>query len=138
MDVRHEDVRAVAGMKFRLVDTSFINNELKKTMYILYSEDKSNISNVHSIKKVIKMFAIPYRTVLLENEGQNVAGLLLYGSADEKEDLASTMEWLSVRNPEWRIDRCDTVNQLPKIIGFRIANNLFHEKRITLHGEILF
>ena len=70
--------------------------------------------------------------LITQMKRQNVAGLLLYGSADEKEDLASTMEWLSVRNPEWRIDRCDTVNQLPKIIGYRIANNLFHEKRIGM------
>ena len=47
------------------------------------------------------------------------------------------MSWIAALHSEWVIVNCQEKKEIPKITGCRIANNLFHAKRLTLQGEVL-
>ena len=54
-------------------------------------------------RSFIRMFAIPYRVVLLEKNGMEFAGFIIYCGKEEKEELDSTMEWIARSHSEWEL-----------------------------------
>ena len=134
MDTLHEDVRSVSGIYFHMVD---IPDEMRDIAYILSPRDRSIKENFAALHKFIRMFAIPYRVVLLEKNGMEFAGFIIYCSKEENEELDSTMEWIAKSHSEWEVFLGQDTESLPKVIGYRIANNLFHAKRLALQGEVL-
>ena len=65
------------------------------------------------------------------------AGFIIYCNDEEKEELDSTMDWIAKSHSEWEVFLGQDTESLPKVIGYRIANNLFHAKRLALQGEVL-
>lgn len=134
MDTLHEDVRSVSGIYFHMVD---IPDEMRDIAYILSPMDRSIKENFATLHKFIRMFALPYRVVLLEKCGLEFAGFIIYCNDEEKEELDSTMDWIAKSHSEWEVFSGQDTENLPKVIGYRIANNLFHAKRLALQGEVL-
>lgn len=136
MEVLHDDVRSVSGVYFRITDTTNLINESGKIIYLLYLKNgvENNFSILH---KFIRMFAIPYRIVLIYVQNQECIGFVLLGDEEEQEELESLMEWVDVSHPEWIVINCRKNAEVPNIIGFRIANNMFHARKLALHGEVL-
>ena len=65
MEVSHENVKSVSGLFFQVVDITGLMHEPKKSSFIIYlrnGQEKDNLSRLH---KFIKMFALPFRMVLL-------------------------------------------------------------------------
>ena len=75
--------------------------------------------------------------ILLNESDREVIGFILFWDEDDMEELSSTMEWIVVSHPEWVVVDCQNTECTQKIIGYRIANNLFHAKRLVLQGEVL-
>lgn len=134
MDTLHEDVRSVSGIYFHMVD---IPDEMRDIAYILSPRDRAIKENFAALHKFIRMFAIPYRMVLLEKYEMEFVGFIIYCSEEEKEELDSTMDWTAKSHSEWEVFSGQDTENLPKVIGYRIANNLFHAKRLALQGEVL-
>ena len=134
MDTLHEDVRSVSGIYFHMVD---IPDEMRDIAYILSPRDRTIKENFAALHKFIRMFAIPYRVVLLEKYEIEFVGFIIYCSEEEKEELDSTMDWTAKSHSEWEVFSGQDTGNLPKVIGYRIANNLFHAKRLALQGEVL-
>lgn len=137
MEVSHENVKSVSGLFFQVVDITGLMHEPKKSSFIIYlrnGQEKDNLSRLH---KFIKMFALPFRMVLLNESDREFIGFILFWDEDDMEELSSTMEWIAVSHPEWVVVDCQNAEGIPKIIGYRIANNLFHAKRLVLQGEVL-
>lgn len=135
MEVLHDNVKYVSGAYFQTCDTTSFINESGKILYILYL--KHDLGNNYSIlHKFIRMFAIPYRIVLIDGGDKECIGFVLFGDNDEQEELDSLMKWIDILHPEWIVINCRE-DDMPNIIGFRIANNIFHARRLALHGEIL-
>lgn len=134
MCVLREDVRSVSGIYFLLADATELINESGKITYMLYLKSGTNFSELH---KCIRMFAIPYRMVLIDEGDQESIGFVLFGDEDEREELDSMMEWIALSRSDWMVINCQKEINVPIIIGHRIPNNLFHAKRLALQGEIL-
>lgn len=134
MDVKREDVRAVSGIYFLITDATDLINESGKISYMLYLKSRTNLAALH---KFIRMFEIPYRMVLIEEGDQECIGFVLFGDEEEKEELDSMMEWIALSHPGWIVINCQEEIDVPSVIGYRIANNLFHANKLALQGEIL-
>ena len=136
MEVLHDDVRSVSGVYFRITDTTNLINESGKIIYLLYLKQgvENNFSILH---KFIRMFAIPYRMVLIDAQNQERIGFVLLGDEEEQEELESLMDWVDTSHPEWIVINCQKSAEVRNIIGLRMANNLFHAKKLALHGEVL-
>lgn len=133
MKVLRENVRFVSGAYFRILDIPAFANESGEIAYMLYQKDETE--RVISIVKSIRMLSIPYRMILLTEGDRECCGVFLYGN-DEQEELVSVMEWIAMTHPKWMVINCRKVTNTPKIIGYRITNNLFHAKKLALQGEI--
>ena len=79
-----------------------------------------------------KMFAA---SAIMRMEAEK--GFILFGDVGDKEEIVSTMEWTAKRHPMWRVYNCRQDEDVPRVIGYRIANNMFHAKKLSLQGEIL-
>lgn len=136
MKVSHDYVRSLSGVCFRITDTMDFISEPGKISYLLYTKrvSEKHFSNLH---KFIRMSAIPYRMVLVEEEHRECIAFVLMGNKEEKEELDSLMAWVELSHPEWTVIDCQKNAEIPSIIGFRIANNQFHAKKLALHGEVL-
>lgn len=134
MDVQHEDVRSVSGAYFQITGVHDFINESGKISYMLYLKTGNDVAALH---KFIRMFAIPYRMVLIDEGDKESIGFVLFGNEEEREQMDSIMDWISISHPEWMVINCQEEIDIPSIIGYRIANNLFHARKLSLQGEIL-
>lgn len=135
MEVLHDNVKTVSGVYFQITDTMNLDNESEKVLYVLYL--KHDAGNDYSIlHKFIRMFAIPYRIVLIDDGERECIGFILFGDKEEQEELDSLMEWIDISHPEWVVVNCQE-DDMPNIIGFRMANNMFHARKLALYGEVL-
>lgn len=133
MGVLHEDVRNVSGIYFQLTDNikDFIDVPEKIT-YLIYLKDTPKTGDLEPLLRLIRFFTFPYRIVLIEDGTLVKIGLIIYGFYEEKEEIDSTMNWIAETHPKWVVEE-----NVSTIIGYRIANNLFHAKKLILQGEIL-
>lgn len=138
MEALREDIRSVSGVYFCVNgETNNLMNKSEKISYMVYLRNKPTTDELGAMRKFIRMFAIPYRVVLIDDNNKEGIGFLLFGDCEEKEQLDSIMEWIALKHPEWDVVNCLDGAYVPKIIGYRIANNPFHAKRLILQGEIL-
>lgn len=137
VEVIREEVRSVSGIHFRLADVNDdLMNNSEKISYMIYPNDELT-GGIASIQKFVRMFAIPYQIVLIdEGNRENICFLLSENCAD-KEEMDSTMGWIADTHPEWVVVDCRNKGTVPKVVGYRIANNLFHARKLALQGEIL-
>ena len=137
MDTLHKDVKSVSGLFFFFFDIPDLVHEPEKLSYIIYLKNDQGKGNLASLHKFIKMFAMPYRMILVNDQNGECRGFILFWDKEDKEELDSTMSWIAALHSEWVIVNCQEKKEIPKITGYRIANNLFHAKRLTLQGEVL-
>ncbi len=134
MDTLHENVRSVSGVFFQISGVTAYCQEPKKITYMLYLKKGKSYAALY---KFIRMLAIPFRMVLIDECDMEQIGFVLMDDGEEKEELESIMEWIVRVHPEWIVINCQEATSIPTIIGYRIANNLFHAKKLVLQGEIL-
>ena len=137
MEILYKDVKSVDGLFFQTEDIPEFVHAPNKLSYIIYLKDGTNNTNLALLHKFIRMFAMPYRMILLNSDGNEYIGFVLFWDIDDKEEFDSTMDWVSKTHSEWVVVNCQDVKEIPKITGFRIANNLFHARRLSLQGEML-
>lgn len=135
MEVLHDNVKSVSGVYFQMADTKNLVNESGKILYIICLKNNAE-SDCSILHKFVRMFAIPYRIVLIDDGDRECIGFILFGDKEEEEELDSLMEWIDISHPEWVVVNCQE-DDMPNIIGFRIANNMFHARKLALHGEVL-
>lgn len=138
MEIEYDDVKLVSGAYFQTLDESIeALNKTGKIAYMICLRNEPEKGDIPSIHKFIRMFAYPYRMVLIDDGNRESIGFILFGDLDDKEEIVSTMEWISKLHPMWRVYNCQHDEDVPKIIGHRIANNMFHAKKLSLQGEML-
>lgn len=138
MEIENDDVKLVSGAYFHVLDEPIkILNETEKIAYMICLRSEPEKGDIPTMHKFIRMFAYPYRMVLIDDEKRESVGFVLFEEPDGKEEIASTMEWIARIHPMWRVCNCQQEEDVPRVIGYRIANNLFHAKKLLLQGEIL-
>jgi len=137
MEVLHDEVKSVFGYFFITCDNTIIANDHGNIHFMVYPKDGSNKEDNKKLQKLIRLLALSYRMVLIDDGYKENVGFLLYGEIDESEDLEATMDWIALSHPKWVVVDCQKETNTPTIIGYRIANNLFHAKKLMLHGELL-
>ncbi len=137
MDVMHEGIRTVSGIHFIEVDDTYdVKTNEDQLIYLIYIDKEGrNREDISSILKFIRMFAWLYRICLLDIDGKNEVGFLIYCDENERDEMTSMMEWIAKTHTGWTVIEYTGDNL--RIIGIRIANNMFHEKKLILQGEIL-
>ena len=130
------DIKKVSGIYFKLSEVPILLDNQENIFYVIYPK-KAEFSNLSALGRFIRMFAISYRMVLIENDGDEFIGFVLIGNPNEREELDSTMSWVALSHPEWMVCNLQDKSEYPSIIGYRIANNLFHAKKLLLLGEVL-
>ena len=137
MKVNHEEVRNVSGIMFQIVNEYEEKNESYRLVYMIYLKGESKKYDFVSLYKFIRISAMPYRIVLLDNKGIDRVCFLLYGNEDEAEEMNATMDWIARIHPEWNVLNKTGLTQIPRIIGIHIPNNSFHARKLLLQGEVL-
>lgn len=136
MEVLHDDVRSVSGIHFRIMNTTDFVDISGKVSYLLYLKHDSG-QNIYTLRKFIRMFAIPFRMVLIHKGNMDCIGFILFMDKSEQQELDSMMEWTAISHPEWIVTNFSKNVDVPDIIGLHIANNLFHARKLVLQGELL-
>lgn len=138
MEIEYDDVKLVSGAYFQtLVEPIEVLNKTEKIAYMICLCNEPKKGDIPSIHRFIRMFAYPYRMVLIDDGNRESIGFILFGDQDDKEEIVSTMEWISKLHPIWRVYNCQHDEDVPSVIGYRIANNMFHAKKLSLQGEML-
>ena len=138
MEIEYDDVKMVSGAYFQTLDEPIeALNKTEKIAYMICLRNEPEKGDIPSIHKFIRMFAYPYRMVLIDDGNRESIGFILFGDQDDKEEIVSTMEWISKLHPMWRVYNCRQDEDVPRVIGHRIANNMFHAKKLSLQGEML-
>jgi len=136
MDVMHKGIRTVLGIHFLEVDDTYdVKTKEEQLIYLIYFDSEGRKEDVSSILKFIRMFACSYRICLLDINGKNKVGFLIYCDENERDEMTSMMEWIARTHNEWAVT--EYTGESLRVIGIRIANNMFHEKKLILQGEIL-
>lgn len=138
MEIEYDDVKLVSGAYFQALEEPIkISNETEKIAYMICLRNELEKRDVPAMHKFIRMFAYPYRMVLIDDGNRESVGFVVFGDEEDKEELVSTMNWIARLHPMWRVYNCQHDEDVPKIIGHRIANNMFHAKKLSLQGEML-
>ena len=138
MEIEYDDVKLVLGAYFQTLDEPIeVLSKTEKIAYMICLRNEPEKGDVPAMHKFIRMFAYPYRMVLIDDGNRESVGFVVFGDEEDKEELVSTMNWIARLHPMWRVYNCLQDEDVPKIIGYRIANNLFHAKKLSLQGEML-
>jgi len=136
MKAIHEGIRTVSGIHFLKVDDRYdIRTRADQMIYFIYISRQRSREDILVLLKFIRMFDCSYRICLLDINGRNKVGICIYCDEDEQSDMASIMEWFVKTHKGLKTIEYTGKNM--RVIGIRIANNMFHANKLVVQGEVL-
>lgn len=135
MEVNNNETKIVSGVVFRLVDVGDADWKDSKE-YILHLKNDFSKTEFVSLHKFVRMFAWPYRIVLVREKEKDCIAFLIYPADEEEQEMNTLMRWIEEVHPEWSVAPMKSMVEKTSVVGVHIPNSRFHERRLLLQGEV--
>lgn len=136
MDDRCENIRIMAGFKFDESGCPYnLDYYSGQIIYIISIKEGAEKAEPARLHKFARISGYTFKIVLVDRGDGPGIGFAFFGEVDELDEMAGTMKWIVSLHNDWVLLDCR--EEMPRIVGVRIANNPFHAEKILLNGERL-
>ncbi len=137
MGMNYEKETLISGYYFEPFDgDSFLIDGCDPGAKLIYMDEGFDKESFYRIRKMLQMLAMSYRLVMISKNGVDSIAYIVF-QEDDAESLSEVLDWVCSKYNEWKYVDLENIDENICIVGYRIPNNPFHEKKLLLQGEIL-
>ena len=137
MGMNYERETLISGYYFEPFDgDELITDGYGSGTKHVYMDEGFDKESFYKLRKMIHMLAMSYRLVAISKDGVDSIAYIVFPD-DDAESLSNVLDWVCSKYKEWKYVDLENIDENICIVGYRIPNNPFHEKKLLLQGEIL-